>query len=291
MFTQIGISIVNISLEQRVKETANEVLQTLLKDRHESNRIIRARCGVEIVQRLHLDFSKGNVTLLANAISSSRKYARKVMKAVAHDDVNSLFERRTPRFAIRTTDWPERLTEFAHKPENARAFPGQETVSISRGVRVPKFLALHSKKDVVRSFIKEHNCPFGVGVLLREFPRDIVSGKRSMDRNSCPLHANFRRKMVVAKQKGLIDFMSCREFLGTFMCPPVDSLKPKCWNRPCALNECKNCPMPTFQIRPEDSQSIVSYSLWKTYDHAGKKRFGLWPVVEGLQSFIEGRDN
>ena len=290
LFTQIGISIVDVSLEARVKEAANQVMQTMLKDRHETTRVIRACCGVEIIQSLQLDNSRGNVTLLANAIGSSRKYAHRVMKAVEHGDIESLFERKAPRFAIHTTEWPRRLSEFAHKPENARSFPGGESVSIRRGVRVPKFLALHSKKEIVKSFILEENCPFGVGVLLCEFPPDIVSGKRDMERNSCPSHANFRRKMAVAKKRGLIQSLSCREVLGGFMCPLKDALNPKSCYHQCALNQCVDCPTPSFQIAPEDSQSLVTYSLWKTIDHVGKKRFGLWPVVESVQSFVEGRD-
>ena len=53
--------------------------------------------------------------------------------------------------------------------------PGNDTVSIRRGIRVPKFIAMKSMDEILTEFLKENpNCSFKKRVLLREVPQNIV---------------------------------------------------------------------------------------------------------------------
>ena len=59
---------------------------------------------------------------------------------------------------------------------------GMETVSVSRGNRQPKFLALDTKINIIKKFRESTKCPFSKPVLVWEYPK----------RNACPIHGNFR---------------------------------------------------------------------------------------------------
>merc|ERR1711989_134803 len=70
---------------------------------------------------------------------------------------------------------------------------GFESVSIKRGQRLPKYLALSSKKSIATRFKTATGCPFTVRILLREYPPNIITpSDRDVRRNACPIHANLR---------------------------------------------------------------------------------------------------
>ena len=89
---------------------------------------------------------------------------------------------------------PSKLEIFVLEPENSRAIPGNEQVSIRYGVRHAKFVLLKSKREIADEFkIIYPDCEFSTSTLIREFPPYAVTAtSRDLDRNTCPIHANVR---------------------------------------------------------------------------------------------------
>jgi hypothetical protein len=170
----------------------DQIKKDILKDSHKTTKALRARCGVELIKRLKLDFSHGNVALVASLVNSTRVYAQKLLKAVATGREKTLYVR-NDKLGIKKTDWPSQLQEFSKQPQNSRSCPGFEDISVAYGKRLPKFLALKSKVEIVDTFKKSTACPFATSTLLRVFPQNVVQPtERDLQRNACPEHANFR---------------------------------------------------------------------------------------------------
>ena len=72
------------------------------------------------------------------------------------------------------------------------AVPGEEQVSVRYGVRLPKYILLHTRKDIAEAFKKENpECDYSVSTITREFPQNAVTATtRDLERNTCPVHAN-----------------------------------------------------------------------------------------------------
>ena len=113
----------------------------------------------------------GDVRYLSNAVSCTWKYAKKVLTAIKLGKVNDLFTYNTRCDAITKSDWPALLERFVLLPQNSRAVPGKETVSIRYGQRHEKFLLLKSKSEIIADFLKQNpDCQYRESILKREFP-------------------------------------------------------------------------------------------------------------------------
>lgn len=97
------------------------------------------------------------------------------------------------------TEWPNKIPEFVCCPENTRAAPREESVSIRYGVRKQKHILLRSRDNIAMDFKREHSeCEFGLSVIKQEFPQNAVTATtRDSERNTCPTHANIRRVVKV----------------------------------------------------------------------------------------------
>lgn len=106
----------------------------------------------------------------------------------------SLYQRATRRDALVAAHWPRALQEFIDRPEYSRFVPGNDSVSVHYGRRVPKILLLMSKLKLLAEFKREYtDCSYAIKVLLREIPRNCMcAGPRDFGRNVCVLHTNVR---------------------------------------------------------------------------------------------------
>ena len=194
---------------------------------------------------------------LHKVIKCDREFAKKVILAIKDNKVDKLFTRETRKDAIKATDWPETLKEFVYKPENSRAVPGMDTVSIRYGVRMPKYIALRAREEILRDFCAEYpDCPFSTNILNREWPQNVKTLTiRDFDRNCCPVHSNCRRMSNELRKKGLLKDIpnSCRAMSGLVLChgESFSVLDQLTWNEDCALRKCKNCPSYTTPV-PEE---------------------------------------
>ena len=118
-------------------------------------KILRAKLAVRIVEEVGLSLDiKGDAKLLSEAVSSSPGYAKKVLRAIKEGDPGKLFKRSLYHNAVKASDWPEVLRDFVLQPENSRAVPGRETISIRRGCRVPKYTLKKNKLEIIQKFVE-----------------------------------------------------------------------------------------------------------------------------------------
>jgi hypothetical protein len=281
----VGITIVEKNKQQQATILFQSILQKQLFVHNEQTRLFKAKLGVELVKQLELQGTRGDVALLAKTISSSNDSAKRIIHAVLEDDVKNLFKFKARTAGIKGTEWLEKFHSFAFQPENARSMPGFESISVAYGKRLPKFLAQDSKKNIVKRFQVESGCPFGKRVLIREFPANIVIlSNRDVERNACPVHANFRRKIQAAQKYGLIQDpqSSCRVIVSNFMCDSPDPFNPKSWKKECGLGSCSSCPKPLFVTPEGDENKVVHFSLWCLQKVKGKVKYGLWDTAKLL---------
>jgi hypothetical protein len=141
----------------------------LIRDRKTSDcRRVSIRYAIGVSKEADLNQTVGGISSLASAIGSSRQFAAKVLKAVELEKTEELFKRKSSSNSIFGTDVPERLTEFLSNAEHSRALPGNETVNLAYGKRLPKFLLKKSKNELAQLFQKENpDVTFSCRVLLR----------------------------------------------------------------------------------------------------------------------------
>ena len=73
---------------------------------------------------------------------------------------------------ILTTDWPQTLEQFVLRPENSRAVPGNEQVSIRYGTQHAKHILLKSKSEIIENFKAEYpQCTYRVSTRYAGFHR------------------------------------------------------------------------------------------------------------------------
>ena len=123
------------------------------------------------------------------------------------------------------------------------------------GVRLPKYILLHSRKFIAQEFKKLHpQCEYPISTITREFPQNAVTATtRDLERNTCPIHANAQR-VVKALNKCLSKIkcdddrlpVSCRDLVYKTMCQTelVVSSNPltwRTWSSTCVVGECDNC--------------------------------------------------
>ena len=227
---------------------------------------------IDVVKQNNLQ--PGDATLLSNTTNCSVKFARKVLNAVATGAEEQLRNLRKERFdSIHVTEWPSKISEFVFRPENSRATPGQDTVSVSYGVRKPKYILLHSRTKIAQDFKNANpECKFSISTIKREFPPNAITPTtRDNERNTCPTHANVRRIVRALNnifRKNNVDLLpsSCRELCTKVMClsASVSSEEPISWVESCVLGSCSLCPKLDITYPPELGQKEVKFSTWES---------------------------
>ena len=221
----------------------------------------------------------GDVALLATALSCGRKFATKVLNAIKNGEEDDLFVRHQQCDSLLATDWPQKLEQFVLAPENSRAVPGNDTISVRYGKRHAKYLLLKPKRTIAENFknaFPESN--FSVSTLMREFPPYAVQPTtRDMERNTCPIHANARRLVKSINKvlrKGKADTLptSCRQLSLKVMCTDGHTIEPLTWNASCATRECNACPQLKMNVDKKLHSTKTTVHQWQTKQQKVKKR-------------------
>ena len=277
---EIGVVIPDsmLPLVNLVQKKFDEVRDELLNKRQGNNRTIANRAALEAAQRAGLDINvHGHIQILADGCSSSRDYAAMILKCMNDGTTDKLFERTTRRDAIKGTHFPQLLKEFAMLPENSRSCP-DETISINYGTRADKYLLNKPRLEVIKNFqLMNPDCPYSQRVLLREWPRQIVTpSDRDLQRNVCPTHSNARRlERAINKHLGLDTIPTSVRMICTMtMCPSdcVNPLDPLTWQEECAMGRCKRCPPFETPVPADRRDDPIQLALWgKRYDPVKKK--------------------
>lgn len=246
----------------------------------------------------------GDITLLANTVSCGIRFARKVLKALKNGEEHTLFEKNIRCDSVLATDWPQKLEQFVLEPENSRAVPGQDTISIRYGKRAPKYLLLKSKREIARNFKTLFpDCKFSESTLIREFPAYAVQpSSRDIERNSCPIHSNARR-LVKAINKELRKNKtpslptSCKQLSLKIMCNDgSQTVDPLTWNKQCATGECDSCPRLEINVEEEKLSAQVPFCQWESRKQNVKDRngemkekyvFALYPYTMSMKDAIK----
>ena len=301
-----------LTTEHLLYKVANSLESKYMKRDRTSNeqRKLGTLYVVDVAQTAHLDINdRGSVSLLAKYTSCSWRFAKSVLLAIKNGTVEELLVRNTRCDSIHAnTLWTDRIVEFVLRPDNSRACPGQEKVSIKYGVRRPKFLLRRSRHAIATAFLTEYpDCPFRASTIIREFPQNAVTATaRDRQRNSCPYHCNARRLINALHKADIATNVSssCRGMVWSTMCndETIDHDDPTQWNADCVYRICKNCPTLKIDIPTEKKKQIITYSQWK-YGFDQKKKdkqlkknpnkkdagkvFGLFNVTETIEAAVE----
>lgn len=270
-------------LHYKVSQAASSLQTRYLKRDQTTNeqRILGTKYVAEVIKVSGLSTNTiGGAQLLATHTNCSRKFATAVLQAVESGDLDNFIGRKTRCDSIHADRfWVNRITEFVFKPENARAVPGQESVSIKYGVRRPKFILRKPRAVISSEFLAENPaCPFKASTIMREFPQNAVTAsEKDKRRNVCPYHSNARRIVSALHNNDVaMDIpSSVRGMCMTHMCEDesVEEVDPVTWNRECATGRCKHCPTPQITIPTEKATKVISFSLWEYgVDEVKKKK-------------------
>ena len=187
------------------------------------------------------------------------------------DEEDTLFRRETKRDAVVASEWPSILQQYISRPDNSPNVPGNDSISLSYGRRVPRILLLRSKVKLLQGFLSEYvDCPFKVRVLLREFPCNCVcAGPRDFGRNVCVLHTNFRNKINMLMKHGFLSncLNSCGYLCSLPLCssgPEFQHMSPVTWEEKCATGHCTHCPFFTLMCPQDKEDTVVPLSQWCT---------------------------
>ena len=193
------------------------------------------------------------------------------------------------------SDWPKKLKEFLLKPENSRNLPGQESVSIHYGQRVPKILLLTSKLNLITTFLSFNPlCPFKKSVLLREIPPNFVlAGNRDFGLNVCTIHTNMRHIFAALLKVGLLNCPnSCRIISSKTICnnkASFNELLPLTWSEECVVGTCRKCPDYKLICPEETKETMVLLPQWctKMCDIKKKKINSLFNLPMKLDDIVK----
>ena len=302
-----------LSRELIVEKTAAALENKFLRrDRTtEEQRKLGARYVIDVAKTSQLDIDvRGDVSHLAKYTFSSWKFAKLVLTAIKNGTEETLLQRKTRCDAIHAdTVWTDRISEFVLRPENSRACPGQEKVSIKYGVRRPKFILRKSRAMIAAEFLVEYpDCRYKSSTIIREFPQNAVTAStRDRQRNSCPYHCNVRRRIAALHKVdiGKNISSSCREMVCSAMCE-TEHTDPTQWNEDCVYGKCFNCPNLTIDIPTSKQKQLITYSLWQYGFDEEKKRkqlekdpqkknagrvFGLFDVTETISEAVKNFTN
>ena len=132
---------------------------------------------------------RGSTSMLAHYTTCSWRFAHSVLTAIENGTKTDLLTRNVRCDAIHADRyWTNRIAEFVLFPENARACPGQEKVSIKYGIRRPKFVLRKSRAVIANEFLQLNpECKYKPNTIIREFLQNAVTPTvRDCQRNSCP---------------------------------------------------------------------------------------------------------
>ena len=267
-----------LKLEREKLLTCASNSTTSLEQRH-----VGIQLAINVVKASKISNSvHGDTSALAEAVGCSFPFAKKVIEAVEKGEESSLLKRNMRCDTLLGTDWPSKLKSYVIQPENSRAVPGKEQVSIRYGVRHAKFVLLKSKQEIAENLKKLYpDCEFKTSTLIREFPPYAVTATaRDTNRNTCPIHANVRHivksvNKLLKKEK--IDLLpaSCRQLSTTIMCSnDFVTNDPLSWKRECAMRECEECPKFTKAVTAVIRKKDVQFSQWKSVKSMGKNKKG-----------------
>ena len=272
------------SLSRIAKEEIKKILSSSSKTgASASQRCVSTQLVINVAKAGNLNVDlHGDISLLADAVSCGRKFATKVLQALKDGKEQSLFIKNIRCDSVLATDWPAKLEQFVLQPENSRAVPGQDSISIRYGQRVPKYLLLKSKEEISRNFKEAFpDCKFTVSTLKREFPPYAVQPTtRDVERNSCPIHSNIRRLVKginkeLRKDKKTTLSTSCKQLSLDSMCkkgsPTIDPLS---WHEDCATGECCDCPTINVDIDKKKLTKEVTICQWRSNKQKVKDRDG-----------------
>ena len=144
--------------------------------------------------------SRGSIALLSKYTFCSYRFAKSVLIAIKNGTEGQLLQRKTRCDAIHAdTLWTDRIIQFVLQPENSRACPGQEKISIKYGVRRPKYLLRKSRASIASEFLIAYpDCTYKSSTIIREFPQNAVTPTaRDRTRNNCPYHCNVRQRIKI----------------------------------------------------------------------------------------------
>ena len=283
----------------RIKKISDDLATVLIRDRRTSDcRKVSIKHAVEVTKEALSSGKPIGISSLASAIGSSREFATKVLNAVQLEKTEELFKRKRRSDSIFSNDILERLTEFLSNAEHSRALPGNETVSVAYGKRLPKFLLKKSKAELAQLFKKENSdVTFSTRVILREWPANFVPpSHKDQERNVCPLHSNVRRCHDGLRQVGAAANLpkSVREMCAkTCQDKEFDPLLPVSWPSDCAMGICLHCPDLHVSL-PENMTTMVTFLQWKKgnsskCDRSGKPKeiTSLFPVCIELTDAVQ----
>ena len=281
------------SREVLAEEASIRVAQELVGHRHGQGRLLGVQHALNVAKVLSLSVDNhGDISLLAQAIKSSRVFAKKVLTASKDGNEKSLFETRTRKDALHGSQWVAKMRSFFFSPDISRVTPGKDKVSIRRGVYAPKYLLKMSRMEAVKAFKSENwECPFSVSTLLCEAPQNCVLPKaQDFQRNVCPVHSNVCYLMETMRKEGIlpISCSSCQLLCCEAMCSKegLNQLETGTWDRSCALGNCKDCPILTIKVPESLQQKNVTVPQWEVRPSPtkkGKKVNSLWPVELTVQ--------
>ena len=184
-----------LTREEQVRRVVLEEARRLTSYRRGADREIATRHAIAVVKRCNLQLAAyGDLAILSRALGCHRNYAKKVLEAVCGGTEETLFQRQLKRDCLLASHWPSLLRDFINRPIYSRYVPGNDSISLSYGWRVPKILLLLYKLQLLKEFLAENPlCPFKWRVLLREIPRNCAcAGPRDFGRNCCVTHTNNR---------------------------------------------------------------------------------------------------
>ena len=142
-----------LTREERVRRVAKEEAVTIISHRQWSDRENSVKHAITVVKKCSLVVSNhGDIMILANALGCHWDYAKKVLQAVGTDEEDTLFRRETKRDAVVASEWPSILQQYISRPDNSRYVPGNDSISLSYGRRVPRILLLRSKVKLLQGF-------------------------------------------------------------------------------------------------------------------------------------------
>ena len=134
---------------------------------------------------------RGSIALLSKYTFCSYRFAKSVLIAIKNGTEGQLLQRKTRCDAIHAdTLWTDRIILFVIQPENSRACPGQERITIKYGARHPKYLLRKSPASIASDFLIAYpDCTYKSSTIIREFPQNAVtSTAKDCTRNNCPYH-------------------------------------------------------------------------------------------------------
>ena len=122
-----------------------------------------------------------------------------------------------------------------------------------------------------------------------------------MDRNTCPIHANFRHLVksinkTLKKEKADLLPVSCRQLATSIMCAnDFVTVDPLTWKYECAMRQCDSCPEFKTVLDAAILKKDIQYSQWTskktTYKKDGvdveKDIFGLFSDTTNLETVLE----